>query len=88
MATFIKSLAAATILVFGGLAGCKGEKPAGKLVPSNAEPRVTRCGALQATGVQPGQVPPNIALEDGDGNVVQLHDYCDKTVLLIAGTMF
>lgn len=93
MANSNQPILAVTLLALGGLAGCKGSKSesqmaTAKSVVSPVEKRSNSCAEIQATGTQRGQVAPNVALRDGDGKVVNLHDYCDKTVLLIAGTMF
>lgn len=46
------------------------------------------CANLEVTGVEAGQVAPGVILRDGEGRSVNTHEFCDKTVLLIAGSMF
>lgn len=42
------------------------------------------CSKLESTGLDIGDVAPNLVLEDGEGKKVSLHDYCNDTVILIA----
>lgn len=91
MALSTKPIVAAALLVLGGLFGCKGSSSSRSERKADApkvEARATQCSSLQVTGTNAGQVPPDIVLQDEDGNSVNLHQFCDKTVLLIAGTMF
>lgn len=79
----------ATALLMLSLSGCKGSSgTVAKPAKAQTEHRSKNCSALKATGTAPGQVAPNLSLEDEDGRAVNIHDFCDKTVLLIAGTMF
>lgn len=88
MVKALKPTLVAAWLLLGGMSGCKGTKPEAKPAPAKSESRAKQCSALVSTGTKEGQVAPNVTLTDADGNSVNLHDYCDKTVLLIAGTMF
>lgn len=42
------------------------------------------CSKLESTGLDKGDVAPNLVLENGEGRQVRLHDYCNDTVILIA----
>lgn len=42
------------------------------------------CSKLESTGRELGDVAPDLVLEDGAGNKVHLHDFCNETVILIA----
>lgn len=42
------------------------------------------CSKLSSTGLEIGDVAPDLVLKDGGGKNVHLHDYCNETVILIA----
>lgn len=42
------------------------------------------CSKLSSTGLELGDVAPDLVLKDGAGNDVHLHDFCNDTVILIA----
>lgn len=46
------------------------------------------CDDITATGYEPGQVAPDFALMDQHGEMVHLHDFCDRTVLLQIGAFW
>lgn len=46
------------------------------------------CSKLKVTGIGEGQVPPNVSLVDASGSTVNLHDYCNAIVYVMAGSMF
>lgn len=52
--------------------------------PDQEKDKELDCSKLASTGLDIGDVAPNLELEDGEGNKVQLHDYCNDNVILIA----
>lgn len=42
------------------------------------------CSALKSTGLNVGDVAPNLELVDGNGKSRMLHEFCNDTVILIA----
>ena len=44
------------------------------------------CSMLTPTGKGIGDVPENVQLQDADGNLVGLHDYCNHVIYAITGT--
>lgn len=82
-------LSLATLLVFASsLSGCENASNDNSANPPGEAQLPPQCSALQSTGVEPGQVAPGITLRDGDGRAFNPQQFCDKTILLIAGSMF
>lgn len=52
--------------------------------PSPKEQTPIDCSKLEATGTEIGDVAPNLTLLNGQGQEVNLHSYCNDTVILIA----
>lgn len=46
------------------------------------------CSKLKPTGIKVGNVAPNVSLKDAKGNTVNLHDYCNEIVYVMAGSAF
>lgn len=82
-------LASALFLVFtSSLSGCESASNENQAGPGGEAQLPAQCSALQSTGVAPGQVAPGVTLRDGDGGAFNPQQFCDKTILLIAGSMF
>lgn len=88
MATLTKRIPAVGLALLAGLTSCKSSKDTQSKRSARASVQALNCAELQPTGVAPGQVAPGISLQDGSGKEVKLHSFCDKTVLLIASSMF
>lgn len=43
------------------------------------------CATIKSTGIEEGDVAPNVTLLDAGGNKTSLHDYCNDYVLVVAG---
>lgn len=86
--TTTRALAACLLLV-ASLSGCGRTKTTKEngIAARSAVP-AQDCSSLQVTGVAPGQVAPAVSLRDGDGKLVNTHDFCNKTVLIVASSMF
>lgn len=56
----------------------EGENPGGKI----------DCSKLQVSGVEAGQVPGNVTLVNAKGEKVNLHDYCNDILYVMAGSAF
>lgn len=46
------------------------------------------CSTIKATGIKEGDVAPNVSLKDASGRTVNLHDYCNDIVYVMAGAAY
>lgn len=82
-------LASATLFLFApSLSGCGDSSTDKQADPIGEAQLPPQCSALQASGVAPGQIAPGVTLRDGEGKAFNPQQFCDQTVLLIAGSMF
>lgn len=51
------------------------------------EPGPRDCSTLMSTGIEEGDIAPDVIVQNAQGQNIRLHDYCNHTVLLLCGVM-